>query len=85
MAQYRSEDSPTLPLPPPQAAPRITVDDLIEATAAAALRAVRAQQPANTELLYRPPIWCGIIIDPWGHGQLGPDPLTTTQGGARQE
>jgi hypothetical protein len=64
MAQRRSEESPTLPLPPP----RIALDDLIEVTAAAALRAVRAQQP-DEELFYRPPIWCGIIIDPWGGGR----------------
>jgi hypothetical protein len=69
MAQRRSEESPTLPLPPPQAAPRIALEDLIEATTGAALRAVRAQNPGN-DFIYRPPIWCGIIVDPQG-GRLG--------------
>ncbi len=63
MAQSQSEESPTLPLPPP----RIALDDLIEATTGAALRAVRAQH-VSEQFIYRPPIWCGIIIDPWGGG-----------------
>lgn len=78
MADRRSQDSPTLPLPPPRS---ITVEDLVETATAAAVRAVRAQQPRGEELIYRPPIWCGIIIDPWGDGRLGPDPRAPRGGG----
>jgi hypothetical protein len=74
MAERRLDvdvESPTLPLPPP----RVALEDLIAATLTAAQR---AQAQLTVEgVVYRPPLWCGFILDP----QIGAIRTTGVGGG----
>jgi len=65
-----SNESPTLPLPPPRAA--ISLDHFFEAASEAALRALDAharQSPQPEPWRGNPRIWLGIIIENQHPGQ----------------